>query len=472
MSGFQPEKYENPKALEILHNSFRVRGDNDFNIPADGNFQLSVDDPSVEYFIGIAAGPLIALIVFVIWCFALLCVKCCRDRCACCGNKGAVIFFTGFMALSCFGWFYSISGSARASSGVSTLLDSSDSLTGLLQEVETEINEALSFTTLISTAINNSDLSCEDVFLAAGQSFPISNLTELNNGADFSLSNITGDITDAQASFDEIVDQARPYLDRWQYAYIIVVSCVIALTVLFTLATLWRVADWLPGSDSRFAGCLGKTSSWIFFTIGILLLLLLWIIIFILAVVSTAGADLCTPNPSANLNRFLEEILQNDLNGTLCDTTPYSYLCYYQTCVGSNPLELDVLEPEALVEDLVGQVDELSSLINDTITTAMVPIPNSDECIEAVQNISTLAGNIPNEIQDVIDAISCPNVNEIYNEIVNQGLCRDTMGGIAVAWISLALGAASLMAALLTYRIFEFDKDEFMEAQVASYGKE
>jgi len=472
MTEYTAPTYTAAKVLEMLHNSVRVKGSNEIVLSSDG-FTMSQDDPTVEYLIGVSVGPLVCIIMFFVWLIALCAVGCCRQRCQCSNsNKVPAALFVGFMILSCFGWFYSLGSYNQAHDGLNTLLNSGEDLQAYVDSADTTLTAVVTAIDEVSTSVNTSSTVCAAVFNATNMTFPTGEWTLDTNEISGGLDSITSDMDDILDEYNAAMDKADPYVDKSTLGYKIAVGLMIALSIVFIISTLYRLWDNVPGTGTRPAKVLASCSGIVFIVLSVIILLLIWINVAVLAVMSTVGADFCVPSPSTNINRILEEVI--DLSTDLCDTEPYSYLCYYQTCEGENPLEGSLDDVINMTYTLQSEIDSLIVQLNDTYTSSGANISDFETCIASMEAMSSEIGDLPVAIDSVVEITSCSNINPLYVKIVNEGLCNNFVAGLAVTWIMLALGSSALMAALLVYRVFEFEKYQQGElittAQVVATG--
>ncbi|GBG33928.1 Hypothetical Protein FCC1311_101512 [Hondaea fermentalgiana] len=478
MGDYTAPTYVAPSVLEMLHNSPRVRGSSEFNFPTAG-FALSQDDPTVEYVIGISAGPIAAFIVFIIWVFALCCIGCCREKCCNRGrsNKVGAIFFVGFMVLSCFGWFYSLGANTQALNGLDTVLGTGKSLQDFVDETDTTLAAAADTATGVLDTIEVAAVTCQNLTETANITFPETDWDDFADSIDDSLDGVTGEMDEVVQQFNDVVETIDPYLEKVRVGYKVTVALIIVISAVFTIATLYRLYTNAPGSGTRPAKALAGCSGTFFIVLSVIMLLLLWIVIVVLAIISTAGADFCVPSPTSNLNRLLSDmLLQDDPGADLCSTDPYSYLCYYQTCEGTNPLTEAVGDTSNITDVFEASIDELLTTLNETINNATeygYPVENGTECIAAVEDIQTSIGEIPGAIDSVVDVADCSNINPMYVDLLAEGTCNGVTAGFAIMWVTLTLGSVSLMAAIIVYRCFEFDRfenGEYVMAEAVAVG--
>lgn len=468
---YVPEAYEAASSLEILHNAARVQGSNVISVPADGSFSLSADDPSVEYLIGVTVGPAVMLLMFLVWTVLLCCVGCCCKR-RCCSDRVASFLFVGCMVLSCFGWFYSLGANGVATGGVDTLFGSGDLLEALVDNAVIDANKVIAQAESINVTTNLALTSCLVVTAAVGspEELPVVDLTDAIDVVRESVNGVVENVDEIKKLFNDAQDTTEPLLTSWRGGYLVVIISIIVLTVVFTLSTVWRIFENAPGKESRMASCLSQTSGTVFLTVGVLLLVLIWVAIALLAVFTTMGADLCVPSPTATLQRVADEVSialdQRDGSTPLCDEAPYSYVCYYQTCVGTSPIDdefIDTLLATASASSLLGGFNTVIAEIVGNLTAANVTVPaEAAVCQSSLATLETDIDEVNALVAGFLDFVDCAQINPIYAQIVEDGFCNEVMAGLATMWITMATAATSLMFGLLVYRIFAFDKAQQM----------
>ena len=467
---FVPDTFEPAGILNMLHRQARFVSSNDIVTIVGNTINNSTSESSsdvIYYGIGAASGTTVLLVVFIIWLFAICCVSCCRN--ACCrdsSNKVPSVLFIVFIAGSIFGFFYSIGGSVQANNGATIMLDQIDILNDMIKETLDDANNIVSYVESVELLTNQTQDSCAALFNATNGAivFPDADLGDLSGSLNDTLAEATSQIRDVSKILDDIVDESAPYLSAWRTYYIFVIIPVLVIVGIFTLSTIWRLFDKVPGAGSTFARTLNKGSGIFLFTFGIIMLVVIWIFVVSIGTTTVVGSDFCVPNPLNTINSIAAISTDTYVVGQdYCDviTSENELFCYYQSCNGLNPISQNFTADLVLSDSVVQLLGDLSLQINETIANITATNPgalpaDANDCASNVQALTVKLLEANGLIDDALDFLECKNINPILTDMFYTGLCNGLVAGLGIMWVTLATGAMTLMGAMFMFRLFQF----------------
>lgn len=435
-------------ALRMIHDSFRFSGSN--QITLSGLTDGTLSDQSMDYITGVSTTPAIMILLFIIW----LIVLCVSIKCKLPFGRDYISILFGFvMVLSSVGWIISISGVNQTTGGSTTVFDHVSQLLDEIDDTLDYANEIVEAIVDFGVFSDYASTSCSSVLSITNDTFPSVDTSDFAQSTNDTINSISGDLNSITNEVESVIDNVKSYISTFKTIYTIVVSLVVTLVLFFSFTTFSRIYM-KENALSKFAGKLGAI---FFYTVGIILLLILWILMAVLIILTTVGSDFCTPGPNVTFERILI-----DLFNKTCADDPFSYICYYQTCLGNDPLGTYVSEIDSLTENMTTQIIDLFTEVNQTINTYNVSAyecqTNLTMLVHEVQNIDYAIGN-------TTSIVECTTINPFYTGIVYDGICNGLVHGLIITWVGFSLGGISLMCGLIIYCSFNFEVKQYLKLE-------
>lgn len=460
------EVYSPKNSLFVLHDTPRVGGTNEISIlGADTITQMT--GPLFSYLLGVGVPAAMFVLFFLIWAFSLLCTRCCCEG-RCCGKQIRVFVFVVFCSLSLLGWFLGLIGNSNVTAGFNAMLAAVDSVQGLGEQAINLTTQTTEFTKTMFQLSLDMETQCQNPNI----SFPFSNITGPLNDSINTVSGPTNGIVSRiegiNSEIDKHISLVVDYIKWREVGTMIVLIVVLVVLSIFMVSTALREAKSIPESLRCCMRCASKSTSWIVFILGFILLLVLWIMVVVIHIVATVGADFCVPDVNSNLNRIGAEAL-NMPTAQVCTSSGFDILCFYQTCAGSNPLGVFTQNIENF------NTQGLSELKNFTQQLESINVTVSSACYNSIDAFEDASGDINKLVNSSLNLISCPRVNSVYADVLYDGICNGMVDGLYFTYVSLIIGGTFMMLAMTTFMTFDFDReeeDQVYEAQVISVQNE
>lgn len=431
---FTPKEYTPTTVLKIIHNSPRVVGSNNISISGVLDGQI----PNYAY--GLATAPGILIVVSIFWAI-LLCVfyQCIPKPPKLVTN----ILFVPIITVSTVGWFISIRGNNAVVGGVKTIIDN---VNGAITEVENTLDDVktfIDFLTNFDTMATQTSTACSATLGMTNESFPIANTSEFVTSVNETIGPIKDTLESVVGEVDTVIDLINTNLELFNTIYVAAIVTIIVWVSFFGLTTLlrsltrWSVLDYL-----------GKCETMIVFTVGMVVLVIMLVVAGVTAVLSTLGADFCVPGPKNTLERVVAEVADYS-----CSDEPLTYVCYYQTCEGQNPLEPNFNDISDMVGNISDTIQQVLSDVNQTINDNNI---TDVDCQGNITSLSNEIGKLSGLVDDALEITECATINPFYTGIVYDGICNGIVSGLGIIWITFCLGSVSMMAAMLIYCLYDF----------------
>ena len=298
--------YEPVPGLKSLHESARLYGVNSLDV--SGGFSFTgvnsfMEGPLGRYFIGVLAPAIVMILIAVIWLISLCCTRCCCKG-GCGGKNVALTIFTIACAMSFAGWILGIIASSMAVTGLMNMVNGVQGVTNIMSDVRRTGADAVNITDALLVRTNDMSSTCA----TTTTTFPAASLSQSLNDV---KSQINNSLLPQIATYDDKIrsyfDLVRAYIQWVNPVLLSFMSVMAAMTALFFFGTAFRVMERTPERCHAVATCTSKFSAVFVFCFAILLMVLLWIIVAIVHVLITLGADVCYPSINTNLNRIIAQ---------------------------------------------------------------------------------------------------------------------------------------------------------------------
>lgn len=436
MSGFTPKEYEATGALKMLHNAPRFHGSNQIAITE------LLDGTVPNYVIGLASASMAFIVVFIFWTISLCLFWQCGKRVPL-PNKINLVLFLFFLGVSISCFLISLKGNNAMVHGLDVIIANVETVLQEIKDTITNVDAFIDFLTDFGTISQDAADSCSATLNMTNQSFPLGNTTSFANEANNAIDPIKENLDPITTQVSDILKLVKENNSSVKSGYLALVIGLVVWLGLFGLISALRVIK-----KSNALAMIGKIDAVCFYTLGIIFLLILWTVIITLSLVSTFGADFCVPGPSLTLERVLE-----DITGDNCSVEPYTYICYYQTCSGVNPLESNLLD----VNDLTGNITDIIQNVTQEVNNTLNMFNLTDTtCQSNLTKVNNEIGKLDGIVEETTSIIECDTINPIYTGIVYDGICNGIFHGMAIIWITFSTASLALMMAMLIYCIFDF----------------
>lgn len=439
MSNFTAKSYDPTYGLTMLHDSPRFVGGNIINIHG------IMDGQVPNYLIGLGSAAMILTTFFIFWVISL-CVLAYMSKKLSFAKKTLLVMFCALLLKSVIGILVSIAGNEGTLGGAHSLFDSADDviakITETVQSVQGVVDDLSLFTNVSTTTMT----TCSATLGLGNTSFPLSNTTDFANTANETISPIMDNLDPIVDTVKDVLGIARYYTNVVRLSYIGLVTFLVVWLTGFGVITVGRNMY-----NNSVLNCLGKFETGCMFSVGIILLILVWILVGVFSIVSTAGADFCVPGPNLSTQRLLEEIANKT-----CDDEPFNYICYYQTCEGNNTLKDIMGDVEGLAQNMTEIVLNLTTTINNTLATFNTTDPL---CQGNLTRMNDIIQGIEGTILNATQIVECSVINPFYTDIVFDGICNGLAHGLGVIWITFTFSAISFMIALSVYCLIDTEEE-------------
>ncbi|KAH9251560.1 hypothetical protein BASA81_010599 [Batrachochytrium salamandrivorans] len=431
--------------------------------------------PVMVYLGGIVAPAIIMIVFFLIWVCCLSCVKLVfktnRHR------KLCLAIFTVASLLSILGWVIGLAGNSGSTQAFDQVSDGlvrvQTLLGGIIQTSNGTANLASGVSQMTVAVVG---------YCNANSAFTTpydrtADATRMTYVQAYALSPdaVIDSVGNLATQLDKLVDTLEPLLAWRETAAAVILALLLASVLVFFPCTVMRETRCAPNALAKTVRLSSKGSSMVLFFFGILLLLLLWIVIAIVHVIVTAGADVCAPDVNYSLNRILaesyftntslEEIREMDFchNATyLAAKSTHATACYYQTCSGPNGLQTAFTTAAGLFTQTQANLAAFKAqYLADAVVQAGVLASPALAGADALckQYLDYTIGNATYGIAVATSGnglVSCDVVNPAYSKIVYNGMCNAIIDYMYMFYLSSILGSLSLMIALMAFRTFQF----------------
>jgi len=445
--------YTPKQSLVTIHNSLRILGQNTLVISSTSLSDIgSRQGPLFNYVIGVVVPAVAMIIMLVIWLFSLCCAKkCCKG---CCRKNVALMLFVLMGMGSAGGWIAALAANKVTTQGFDDMINGVEAVNNFGNQIGTTLNGVSSYVDSLSNLTTYLNVTCQNnvnvtfPFSDIGSSLDsVSNAVSGKNGITDTISNFTSSIQDN-------IGMVNGYLQWRDLGTTIVLSFLLALTILWVFTTTLRVMDNTPESCQTVARVSSKFTAVIIFFLGVLLLIIIWVFIALIHVIITFGADFCVPDVNTNIDTILGSFL--DANGTgssdVCQDSsfldsPQGTLCYYQTCSGPNyfanltaPINSNAFSGNTTLAQYVAQVQNSQSSQPYPYNNSA---PLSAACTDGIADFSAKIDSIGSVVQSALSILDCSTINPVYVQLLYNGMCNGMIDGLYVragsrcAWSSL-----------------------------------
>ena len=492
------------------------------SLPLDNiqSFDFVGQITSGGYLVGLAGPGAAILVLFLV--LSLLLVFGGRMGGCCRGDSVlGLIFFLLFCAGSGAGWFISISANAQVEAGLRGILDGIDCAFAAADNTFASVDTVESVIENASASFGASAVTCAAAATLGGSAgfdgIPsLTNLTQSISPVFNQVDSIRSSVEGVKNQVNSIVAIIRQYLPLYNTFFYIFAIAVIAVIVVFAVTTSVGVMRVLGKEDCmREHRCLGtfvslvrKTTAWVVFIVGYVLLLIFVALLFILSFVVILGVDVCVPSPTDTIQDLATIVAQKTgniaSNTTICDDPILGVLCHYQTCVGANPL---VSTFDGLLGPLNNSVDQFNELVDVNLTVALTDINNlietsetalaganviscsaagdatcspscvpddptadslcaannsltealaaAENCLEDAQETSLVVNQLDAVVAAALATLECTAFTPVYQKVVEQEVCNNLFSGLALTFISLIVAVYALLCAMFIFRLMD-----------------
>ena len=113
-------------------------------------------------------------------------------------------------------------------------------------------------------------------------------------------------------------------------------------------------------------------------------------------------------------------------------------LTYYLKCIGDSPMG-------DYIDTATGSNFNISSAIDDFLAQGY---QISNNCNQVMTNIKDASDELVTPLNTLGTLIKCPNLNAIWNDVINNGLCKGIFSGIFAVWLCLFVVSVLLFVAI------------------------
>jgi hypothetical protein len=114
-------------------------------------------------------------------------------------------------------------------------------------------------------------------------------------------------------------------------------------------------------------------------------------------------------------------------------------LTYYLKCTGASPMG-------DYIDTATGSNTNISSAINTFLNQSGSSI--SSNCNLVMGNITQASNELVTPLNTLGTLIKCPNLNAVWNDVINNGLCKGIFSGLFAVWLCLFVVSVLLFVAI------------------------
>jgi hypothetical protein len=264
-------------------------------------------------------------------------------------------------------------------------------------------------------------------------------------GVEEEIANTTKDV----GTFLEYIDNALIVTETTTdtaEVYLWLVPGVLLITICATVAiSIGTVYSWRRKSSQRMQNFL----SYLVLPCLLIVSLACWSIAIASAIGSAVAADACT---AGYVNGSPATTIQNILLVEGVDTTSFlsqMIRTYTMSCTGSDPTDILSsygMNTTALTEEIWQYLIAVDSTGRDELSAMCGGDNNITTFLHTFQDLAQQLENVSRSLESASLSLSCPRINAIYDEAVNQTLCMQSADSLAYGFILfLTMGVTTMV---------------------------
>lgn len=419
--------------LSVINGSPRIVGDNDITVIGDVSTipSFSLDHPLYKYGAGLLTPLYFMVFTLIVWSI-YNCVTCCVDL-RCFKNSALIPPLVVTSVIFIITLSLATVGMSMFTSGIEEMFQAVDDLITLIDAVLLYGGNIGSHADSAMLLIQAAETPCNATFPSFAE-----DVTTLKN----TIQEIDDSVEPIKDAMKDLEDQFNSYVNMVEIA-VISLTIVLYVTLSFYVATsITRVykPEW---KFNRYAN---KTVGVVVNTVGITAIFLTGIVVSLIAAGALAGSDLCVPGVDPTFNKLIANMDTSVTPSTLCSTSPYDLLCYYQTCEGGDPLGPEYTNIETAMIDFQTAVQDLI----DGIPGA------SETCVAELTAAKDKFGEIGTELLYIKGSLSCTVLNPVYRRLMDKVLCQEIIKGLAAVYVLGYTAVITFLVVLTVQFLLDF----------------
>lgn len=474
-AAYQAVAYVPKPSLETIHSVARVMGVNTLSVLNINQMMANPgDSPVVSYVVGLVVPAVIMVLFFFVWMCTLCCSRCCcKQRRA---KRLCMLVFCLACSCSILAWILGLAGNTSATNGFNAVITGLEAVQGLAGEVTTISNDVDLLGLSLQNLTDVMEQTCNNSYVAFPGTAIASQVNDAITQVSSSTSGLVQQLNDVDAQLSAGLLLVVPYLSWRETITLIILILLLVIVSVFFLSTFIRESQMAPQCLDKTARLSSKTTSCVLFVFGILLMMLLWIVVAVVHVILTAGADICAPDVNASVNRLLSELTTPNtplaVGTDACSDAQFlaspvgQILCYYQTCQGVNPLlggqTIDITNGSVVAHEMV---DAFEADVRAQVPPA--EIYQFEPCFASAHEFANETDKFAGLVESALGVVTCEHINPVYASLLYNGLCNGLVDGLYFFYVSSILGMVFLMLAMSIYRTFDHP-DEAQQGYVVS----
>lgn len=407
--------------LSVINRSPRIVGDNDITTIGDVSTipSFSMDEPLYKYGVGLFTPFYFMVLTLTVWSI-YSCVTCCVDL-RCFKNSALVppLVVTSLIFITTL---------SLTTVGISMFASGTDEMIKIVDDLILRIDAVFLRQLNIESHTDSATLLIQAAETPCNTTFPL-----------FEYNVSTHEIKDPIQPFKDAVKDLEEQIGN--YVSMIETS-VISLTIVLYVSIAFYVVTSITRAykpEWKFNRYANKTVGIMVNTVGITAVFLTGIVVSVIAAVALAGSDVCVPGVDPTFNKLIANMDSSVTPSTLCNTSPYDLLCYYQMCEGGDPLASAYTSIETTMIDLQTEVQNLI----DGLPGA------SETCTAVLIAAKDKFGEIGTELTYTREALSCTALNPVYRRLMDNVVCQEIIRGLATVYV-LGYTAVIMFLVILT----------------------
>ncbi|KAH9251561.1 hypothetical protein BASA81_010600 [Batrachochytrium salamandrivorans] len=474
VAAYEAVAYIPKPSLETIHSIARVMGVNTISVLGIDQITTNTDSPLVSYVVGLVVPAVIMVLFFLVWMCTLCCSRCCcKQRRA---KRLCMLVFCLACSSSILAWILGLVGNSSATNGFNAVITGLEAVQGLAGGVVTISNDVDALGLTMQNLTTTMELACDNPYVAFPGAAIASQVNDAISQVSTSTAGLVQQLNDVDVQLSSVIVLVVPYLSWRETITLIILVLLLVIVSVFFISTFIRESQLAPRCLEKTTRLSSKTTSCVLFVFGILLMLLLWIVVAVVHVILTTGADICAPDVNANVNRLLSEVTTPNtpvavgdnacLDPQFLSSQMGQILCYYQTCEGLNPLlggqTIDITNGSVVAHEMVNNFE--------AEVRAQVPpsdIHEFEACFASAHEFANETDKFVALVETALGVVTCEQINPVYAVLLYNGFCNGLVDGLYFFYVSSILGMVFLMLAMSIYRTFDHP-DEQQQGYVVS----